>query len=66
MSGFSDSVVVSQLHEVSVTHTGRAFTQSDQVSSERVVAVVASRLLRSAFIISTKLPEPSHLEALQL
>ena len=53
-------------HEVSVTHTGRAFTQSLHASSERVVAVVASRLLRSAFICSTKLPASSHLEALQL
>jgi hypothetical protein len=66
LSGFRASSVVSQLHEVSVTHTGRWFTQSLQDSSERVVAVVASRLFRSAFISSTKLPESSHLEALQL
>ena len=53
-------------HEVSDTHTGRTLTQSFHVSSERVVAVVASRPFRSAFIISMKLPEFSHLEALQL
>ena len=53
-------------HLVSVTHTGLASTYASHHAADRTKVTSASSAFRSVFIISIKLPEPSHLEALQL
>ena len=58
--------MVSQLQFVSVTHTGLESTYVFHQDAVRTLVTSASSSLRSVFMSSIKLPEPSHFEALQL